>query len=570
MRTESLRRPRRSVRRTALVVAAAALGGAALLPVLPASAVDGGIEVTSTDMSDGAPLNPLFACSGFPFSGTVSPQLQWGTAPAGTASWVVLMHDELSATPNTSYDQAQSDWAHWGVYNIPVATTSLVRNASATGALGGGTQAANEWNSMSGGEQRYLGPCPPSGDHDYFFTVYALDATITPTPTGVGGAVTTADMLAAMQGHILDQGDLQTTFAQADVGTNRVEVEFADPEAVLAEAGGTASVPKLLVNGKVPFGSSVSVTVELTSTPAAGTSAATLGSDLSFSAPQTQTITIPAILVPNQWYDGTLATAIDVPGLLTAIDDALVEGAESLTFRVSVAAGSNGVAVGDAGHSGEAGGGDGVVQNTVTVRITDDDQAAAVPVIEFASAAASGSEAAPATPPVLLVNGTPDAPVQVTLSVTGGTATAGTDFTAPVTVTIPAGAYDGTTATAVVVPEFAVNGDTLDEADETVVLAIVSGDTAALVVGDANGDQVTFSTATYTIVDDDEAPATPSPEPSPGAGGTTTTPSTSPAPSGGLASTGFESTFGLAAAGGLVIAGSIALIALRLTRRVAR
>lgn len=376
--TPTVRRRGRGRSGTAVAVVSLFIGGV-LLVAPAAQAVDGGIDVTSTDMTDGTALNPMFACSGFPFSGTLSPQLQWGDAPEGTIGWAVLMHDELSATPNTGYDAAQGDWAHWGVYNIPVATTSLARNASQAGQLGGGTQAANTWNALAGGEQRYLGPCPPSGDHDYYVTVYALDAALAPVGTGLNGEVTTADMLAAMQGHVLDQGDLRVGFSAAEVGTTLLEVEFAQAEIVIDEAGTTtATGPFLLVNGSVGPGGPVTVMVELTDSPAGGTPAASYDTDFSYTGGRTQTVTIPTSASASG-YDGTLQTAIDLGGLFTGLDDALVEGTESLTFQLSIPAGTTGVAIGNAGHSGEVGRnarGEDVVLDTMALLITDDEQGA--------------------------------------------------------------------------------------------------------------------------------------------------------------------------------------------------
>jgi phosphatidylethanolamine-binding protein (PEBP) family uncharacterized protein len=50
----------------------------------------------------------------------------------------------------------------------------------------------------------YVGPCPPPGGaHRYFFRVYALDI----VSLGRGGLTKDA-VLAAMKGHIVDEGQL--------------------------------------------------------------------------------------------------------------------------------------------------------------------------------------------------------------------------------------------------------------------------------------------------------------------------------------------------------------------------
>ncbi len=52
-------------------------------------------------------------------------------------------------------------------------------------------------------QQGYMGPCPPSGTHRYFFKVYALDTELT---LSIGSKK--KDVEKAMQGHILAKGEL--------------------------------------------------------------------------------------------------------------------------------------------------------------------------------------------------------------------------------------------------------------------------------------------------------------------------------------------------------------------------
>lgn len=53
------------------------------------------------------------------------------------------------------------------------------------------------------GETAYNGPSPPFSTHRYFFGVYALD-----TPVNLRPGVGKADLLQAMKGHILAEGQL--------------------------------------------------------------------------------------------------------------------------------------------------------------------------------------------------------------------------------------------------------------------------------------------------------------------------------------------------------------------------
>ena len=91
----------------------------------------------------------------------MSPPLYWTEVPQGTKSFVLLCTDP---------DAPSGEWVHWVVYDIPAHITSFAEGEDIKkyGAKNGET---------SWGEQKkgYGGPCPPSGEHHYFFTLYALD-----------------------------------------------------------------------------------------------------------------------------------------------------------------------------------------------------------------------------------------------------------------------------------------------------------------------------------------------------------------------------------------------------------
>jgi len=60
-------------------------------------------------------------------------------------------------------------------------------------------QGENDFGSIG-----YSGPCPPSGSsHRYSFTLYALDITLE-----LEAGATRGQLLDAMEGHILAQGEL--------------------------------------------------------------------------------------------------------------------------------------------------------------------------------------------------------------------------------------------------------------------------------------------------------------------------------------------------------------------------
>jgi phospholipid-binding protein, PBP family len=61
----------------------------------------------------------------------------------------------------------------------------------------------------SAGELGYVGPCPPSGTHRYFFRVYALD-----TRLGLEEGATKSQVLDAARDHVLAEATLMGTYSR--------------------------------------------------------------------------------------------------------------------------------------------------------------------------------------------------------------------------------------------------------------------------------------------------------------------------------------------------------------------
>jgi Raf kinase inhibitor-like YbhB/YbcL family protein len=89
-------------------------------------------------------------------------------------------------------DAPRGTFDHWVVWNIP-STGAITENSVP------GTEGLN-----SAGQHSYVGMCPPSGTHRYFFKVYALDAKLELKPD----QTKKKDLEKAMQGHILAKGEL--------------------------------------------------------------------------------------------------------------------------------------------------------------------------------------------------------------------------------------------------------------------------------------------------------------------------------------------------------------------------
>ncbi|MCJ7793709.1 YbhB/YbcL family Raf kinase inhibitor-like protein [Candidatus Bathyarchaeota archaeon] len=117
---------------------------------------------------DGQDINPPLTIEGIPKE----------------AKTLVLAVDDPDA-PSGTFD-------HWIVWNIPASASKIGENTVP------GTEGMN-----SARQQGYMGPCPPSGTHRYFFKVYALD-----TELSLGISSRKKDVEKAMQGHILAKGEL--------------------------------------------------------------------------------------------------------------------------------------------------------------------------------------------------------------------------------------------------------------------------------------------------------------------------------------------------------------------------
>src|SRR6476646_8782717 len=128
----------------------------------------------------------------------VSPPLAWSGAPAGTKSFALIVDDPDAPDPKAP----KTTWVHWVLYDIPASVTGLPKAAMAKGLPSGVREGVNDWKRTGWG-----GPCPPIGRHRYFFKVYALDKLL-----GDLGSPTKTAVLAAMEGHILAQGELMGTY----------------------------------------------------------------------------------------------------------------------------------------------------------------------------------------------------------------------------------------------------------------------------------------------------------------------------------------------------------------------
>lgn len=150
------------------------------------------IKVTSTAFSEGGAIPKLYTCQGK----NISPPLSWTGVPAEAKSLALIMDDP---------DAPRGTWVHWVLYNIPPDSKGLEENIPHGPSLANGAKhGKNSWPKLG-----YGGPCPPSGTHRYYFKLYALDIVLPQQ-----GEATKAQILKAMEGHILAEGQLMGTYSK--------------------------------------------------------------------------------------------------------------------------------------------------------------------------------------------------------------------------------------------------------------------------------------------------------------------------------------------------------------------
>jgi len=144
------------------------------------------IKLTSPAFEDGGLIPAKYTCDG----ADISPPLQWDAVPEGTRS-IALICDDPDAPIGT--------FVHWVLFNLPAQTRELPENIPPDSTLtNGASQGTSDFGRIG-----YGGPCPPSGTHRYFFKIFALD-----TQIDLAAGARKPDLLKAIQGHILAQGQL--------------------------------------------------------------------------------------------------------------------------------------------------------------------------------------------------------------------------------------------------------------------------------------------------------------------------------------------------------------------------
>jgi len=157
-----------------------------------------GLTLTSPDFEDGGIIANKYTQA---VPDAVSPKLEWTHVPPGTVSFALILHD-----PDAALQRKIDDVLHWMIFNIPGTATELPQGVPAGQAeLADGAIQAKNLRGMPG----FMGPGAPAAGpyHHYTFELFALD-----TKLSLGPDASRADVLNAMNGHILGKAVLVARF----------------------------------------------------------------------------------------------------------------------------------------------------------------------------------------------------------------------------------------------------------------------------------------------------------------------------------------------------------------------
>lgn len=151
------------------------------------------LTLRSSAFPDGGEIPRPFTCEG----PNRSPPLTFAGA-AGAKSLALVVDDPDAPDPAAP----RMVFVHWVLHDLPPGTPGLAEGVRPEGLPPGTQQGTNDY-----GRTGWRGPCPPIGRHRYFFKLYALDAMLGPLSDR-----TKAGLLAAMEGHVLEEAQIVGTY----------------------------------------------------------------------------------------------------------------------------------------------------------------------------------------------------------------------------------------------------------------------------------------------------------------------------------------------------------------------
>ncbi len=151
----------------------------------------GGFALASPAFRNGGELDPSFTADE---EDAVAPPLEWTAPPPGTQELVLVVEDADSKGGEAA--------CHWLVWGLPGQKGKLLEG-EVPPRVGKNAHRNSEW----------LLPEPPHDDppHTYVFQIFALDLPLTLMP-----GADRADVVAAMQGHVMAAAVLTATYQREE------------------------------------------------------------------------------------------------------------------------------------------------------------------------------------------------------------------------------------------------------------------------------------------------------------------------------------------------------------------
>lgn len=145
------------------------------------------MQLLSPDFREGDCIPSIFTCEGENYS----PMLEVSGIPEGTTCLSLIMDDP---------DAPIGTFTHWIFWNASFKTKKFSSRELPENAVEGTNQA---------GKIGYIGPCPPTGTHRYFFRLYALS-----TSLDLGPEATVDKLEEAMRDKIIAQTELVGVYSK--------------------------------------------------------------------------------------------------------------------------------------------------------------------------------------------------------------------------------------------------------------------------------------------------------------------------------------------------------------------
>jgi len=137
------------------------------------------MKITIDSFKNGENIPLKYSCDG----DNINPEIKITEIPQEAQSLVLIMDDP---------DAPMGVFTHWVIFNIPASSTIIINENSIPQNSVLGLNSASQTS--------YVGPCPPTGTHRYYFKVFALDSLL-----NLKDGAKREEIEKEMANHIIDQ-----------------------------------------------------------------------------------------------------------------------------------------------------------------------------------------------------------------------------------------------------------------------------------------------------------------------------------------------------------------------------